>query len=232
VSKELKAKGLDEKKIGKILDFIKIQGDKKVLDKVYNLVNNQKAKEAIKELAEIVDVVKEFGYDKSVRVDLGLVRGLEYYTGPVFEVAVSGGKLALAGGGRYDNLIEAFGGRKTPAMGISFGFERIMDALVENKMIKIEAPVKLFVVAVNDNVRKDVLKIAQRFRKENIATDFDLGGKNLSKQLAFANSASIPFVLFVGERELKEKKFKLRDMVCGEEKTEGLENIIKKLKST
>ncbi len=231
VSKELKAKGLDEKKILKILDFIKIQGDKKVLDKVEKLVNNQKAKEAVKEFKDILDVVKEFGYDKNVKIDLSLVRGLEYYTGSVFEVVVGGEKLSLAGGGRYDNMIESFGGRKTPALGLAFGFERIVDTMIENNMIKMEPIVKLFVVSVSDSVRKDVLKVCQRFRREGIPSDFDIAGKDLRKQLSYASSASIPFVLFVGEKELKEKKFKLRDMVCGEEKTASLEELIKRLKS-
>ncbi len=229
VKKELKGKGVDEKKIEKILDFIKTRGDVKVLEKIEKSVTGDLTKTAIKELRAVLECIKDFGYDKNVQIDLSLIRGLEYYTGAVFEVAV-GGKLSLAGGGRYDKMIEQFGGRPTAAVGLAFGFERIVDVMIENNMIKVEPPVKLFVVAVNDGVRKDALKICQRFRREGIATDFDLAGKNLSAQLKSASSAAIPFVLFVGEKELKEKKFKLRDMVCGEEKTASLEELIKFLK--
>ncbi len=230
VRKELKEKLNDDRKIGKILEFIKIKGGSEILDKAGKLVDNQLGKNAITELRDIIGFVKAFGYEKSVKIDFSLVRGLEYYTGAVFEVGV-GGKLSLAGGGRYDNMIKQFGGKDIPAVGIGLGFERIVDAMEDNKMFKLEAPVKLFVVSVSDNVRPDALKICQRFRREGISADFDLTGKNLSAQLKYANSCSIPFVLFVGEKELKDKKFKLRDMVCGEEKVSGLEEIIKTLKN-
>ncbi len=228
VRKELKEKLKDENKIKKILEFIKIKGGIEVLDRVK--IDTQLGKDSVKELKEIIESVKAFGYGKNVLVDLSLVRGLEYYTGTVIEVAVSGGKLSLAGGGRYDNMIKQFGGKDIPAVGIGLGFERIVDAMSDNKMFKLEAPVKLFVVSVGDSTRLDALKICQRFRREGIPADFDVSGKNLSAQLKYANSCSIPFVLFVGENELKEKKFKLKDMACGEEKKEGLEEMIKELK--
>ncbi len=232
VRKELKEKLNDEKKIEKVLEFIKTKGDVGVLDKIEKIVDTELGKTAIKELREIIDFVKAFGYDKNVQIDLSLIRGLEYYTGTVIEVAVGGGKLALAGGGRYDKMIEQFGGRATPAIGLAFGFERIVDTMIENNMIKVEPTVKLFVVSINDIVRKDALKICQRFRREGIPSDFDVAGKDLRKQLSYASSASIPFVLFVGEKELKEKKFKLKDMACGEEKTASLEQLVKFLKKS
>lgn len=230
VKKELVGKLKDEKKIQKILNFIKTKGDVKVLDKIEKLVGTDLGKTAIQELRVVIECIKAFGYDKNVQIDLSLIRGLEYYTGSVFEVAVSGGKLSLAGGGRYDNMIEAFGGRKTPAVGIGLGFERIVDTMIQNSMVRVEPPIKLFVVAVNDAVRIDALKICQRFRREGIPSDFDVSGKNLSGQLKYASSASIPWVIFVGEKELKEKKFKLRDMVCGEEKTASLEELVKEFR--
>ena len=104
--------------------------------------------------------------------------------------------------------------------------------IIENKMLEVQTPVKVFVVSVNDAVRIDALKICQRFRREGIAADFDVSGKNLSGQLKYASSASIPWVIFVGEKELKEKKFKLRDMVCGEEKIASLEELVKQFAKT
>ena len=155
VRKELKEKLKDEGKVKKILDFIKIKGDGKVLSKAGKLINNDLGKAAIKELTDIIKYVKAFGYSKNVLVDFSLVRGLEYYTGSVFEVGVSGCKLSLAGGGRYNNMIKQFGGKDIPAVGIGLGFERIVDVMTENKMFKIEQPVKLFVASVSDNTRKE-----------------------------------------------------------------------------
>lgn len=232
VKKELKEKLKDENKVEKILEFINIKGDGKILEKADKLVDSKLAKEALRELREIIEAVKAFGYEKNVKIDFSLVRGLEYYTGPVFEVGVSGSKLSLAGGGRYDNMIKHFGGKDIPAVGIGLGFERIVDAMSDNKMFKLEPPVKLFVVSVSDNVRPEALKICQMFRREGISADFDVAGRNLSAQLKYANSCLMPFVLFVGEKELKEKKFKLKDMVCGEEKIGNLEEIIKELKKS
>lgn len=232
VKKELMEKKIDENKTQKILDFVKTKGGVKVLEKIEKSITSELGKTAIKELKDVIECVKDFGYDKNVQIDLSLIRGLEYYTGSVIEVAVSGGKLSLAGGGRYDKMIEQFGGKATAAVGLAFGFERVLDVMIQNNMIKIEPTVKLFIVSINDNVRKDALKICQMFRREGIATDFDVAGKDLRKQLSYASSAAIPFVLFVGEKELKEKKFKLKDMVCGEEKTASLEELIKFLKKS
>lgn len=230
VKKELKEKLKDGKKVEEILDFIKIVGGAEVLDKIKQKIKSNLAEKAVAELKEILDFIKLYGYDKNVKIDFSLVRGLEYYTGAVFEVGVSGCRLSLAGGGRYDNIIKQFGGKDIPAVGIGLGFERIVDAMEDNKMFDIEAPVKVFVASINDSVRIEALKICQRFRRENIPADFDLVGKNLSGQLKYANCCSIPFVLFVGEKELKEKKFKLRDMVSGEERAASLEELVKRLK--
>ena len=230
VRKELKEKLNDEKKIGKILDFIKTKGGADVLDKIEKTINSQLAKTAVKELRGIIECVKAFGYDKNVKVDLSLIRGLEYYTGSVFEVAEARGKLSLAGGGRYDNMIKLFGGKEMAVTGIGLGFERIVDAMADNKMFKLEPPVKLFVVSVSEGVKADALKICQRFRREGVSADFDVAGKDLRKQLSYASAAAIPFVLFVGEKELKEKKFKLKDMSCGDEKIAPLEELVKWMK--
>ncbi len=124
-------------------------------------------------------------------------------------------------------MIESFGGRSTPAVGVGIGFERIVEVMSQRGMFKLEPPVKVFVVSVSDDVRKETLKVCQKFRDEGISSIFDVSGKDLKKQLSYASISGVPFVLFVGENELREKKFKLKDMKTGEEKTGSLEEIIK-----
>lgn len=227
VIKELEKKGLKKEKIREIIKFIKING-RDVLGKIKKLIWNDKlGKEGFEELETILETMKVFGYDKSVWFDMSLVRGLDYYTGPVFEVAVSGGKWSLAGGGRYDKMVESFGSRKVPGTGISIGFDRVMSIMEEQDIFRLDNLTKVFVVYVNDKVMKDALEVAQRLRREGISTDIDLSRKNLSGQLNYANSRKIPWVVFVGERELKEKKVKLRDMSCGEEKLVKLKDLVK-----
>src|SRR3989338_3343750 len=123
VQKELLGKLKDKEKIKKILDFIKIKGrPEEVLKQSKQVLTNKIAKDGLDNLEKIFNKIKVFGFDKSVTIDFSLVRGLNYYTGSVFEVAISGGKVSLGGGGRYDKMIEQFGGKPTPAVGIGLGF--------------------------------------------------------------------------------------------------------------
>src|SRR5439155_22053320 len=147
--------------------------------------------------------------------DFSMARGLDYYTGPIFEIEVESEKKigSIAGGGRYDNLIELLGGRFTPATGISLGIERVIEIMKEEKMVDLaKTGVKVFVANVNEKVKPDAVKIAQDLRKVGINCQVDLMGRNLSKQLQFVDEMKIPFALILGEREIKSKKFKLRDM--------------------
>lgn len=228
VRKELAEKISEKNKIEKIIGFIKIRGFE-AFEKAVKGIKGSEAKRAAEELKNISRLIENFGY-KNIQLDMSLVRGLEYYTGIVFEVRVPGTPVSLGGGGRYDNMIESFGGRNTPAIGVGIGFERIVEIMSQKGMFKLEPPVKLFVVSVSDGVRPEALKICQQLRAEGISSIFDISGKDLKKQLGYANSSGIPFVLFVGEKELKEEKFKLKSMKNGNERTGSLEDLIKVLK--
>lgn len=215
VEKELIEKGISKEASKKILEFIKIS-DENALEKAEKLV---KDKQGIEELKQIIYYLKKMKVEPKFRVDLSLARGLDYYTGPTFEVFAEEGVGSLAGGGRYDKMIGLFLGRDIPATGISFGIERIIEVMKERKMIKAEkSNVKIFVVAVNDKVRDKVLEIVQMLREKSIATDYDLRFRSLSKQLEYVDSLGIPFAAIVGEKELKEDSIKLRNMKTGKEK--------------
>lgn len=226
VRKELEEKGIPKESINKIFELINVRKNpEKILEK------NEDFEEGMKEVNEIISYLELMGVKAKIKIDLSLARGLDYYTGPIFEVSAEKGIGSIAGGGRYDNLIEIFSGRKIPATGISLGIERIIEVMKERKMIKErKTKVDVFVATISKEVLKKSLEIIQKLRESGIKTDFDLRERNLTRQLEYANSLGVPFVLIIGEKELKTKKFKLRDMVKKVEKEMELGEVIKFLK--
>lgn len=210
VEKELEEKGIDEKSIEKLFKLIK---SKRISSQ------GEKELEEIKKLAEKMGV-------KNIKIDYSVVRGIDYYTGFVFETFVKGFEKigSVASGGRYDSLIGLYGSQNIPATGFGMGIDRLLEILnVDEKF----SQASIFVASVNDKVREDSIKIVQKLRENGIKSDFDLMGKNLTKQLEYADSVGIPFVLIVGEKELKEKKFVLKDMMKKSESKLKIEEIIK-----
>lgn len=191
---ELKSKKLDSDKIMKVIRELKPEG----------------------EIEELFKSSKKSGLDKRLKFDSSLVRGLDYYSGLVFEVYASKG-LSCGGGGRYDNLIKIIGGPDLPATGISFGVDRLVGLMDELKLFKLDDK-RIFIVAVSDSVRDDVVKICRELREKGVKCDYDLMNRKLTKQLNYASSMEFPFVAVVGEKEIKEKSVKLKDMKTGKEK--------------
>jgi histidyl-tRNA synthetase len=235
VKKELKIRKITEEQTKKLLELIIIQGKAEaVIDKGRKLLNGiAVAEEGLREVETIFENCKRYGISDKIVVDFSLVRGLDYYTGPVFEVSIIAEKDlgSVAGGGRYDNLIELFGGRPTPATGISLGLERIIEIMKNENMFKVSrTKVKVFVANVDEKMKGDALRIAQQLRAKGIACQTDLMDRKLTKQLEYADSLGIPFVVVVGQKELKSKKFKLKYMEKKTEKELSLSEIIKILK--
>jgi len=212
VKEELKSKKLTDKQINKIINLISIKGsNSKKLKELTKLED----KEGLEEIKEVLSYLKEF--NTKVEFDITLARGLSYYTGTIFEVVLNNDLyLSLGGGGRYDDMISKFMDSKQeyPSVGISFGLDRIYNILV-NKNIR-KTNTKLFIIPIQ--TLKESLNIAQKLRENNINTDIDLNNKGISKNLDYADKLGIPYVLFVGENELKKKKLKLKDMNSGKEK--------------
>lgn len=217
-------------KIVKITELLLIKGDNEdVLKQVkYKYGNN----EGIEELGNFLAYAKKFGIDSKIEVDLSLARGLDYYTGMIFEVDL-GSNLSCGGGGRYDNLIGMIGKENIPATGISLGLDRILEVMKQNKMFKEEKnKTSVFVANVDESVVSDVINVVQKLRENRISAQMDLVGKNLSKQLEYANSLGIPYVIVIGKKEVESKKFKLKDMKRKTEKDLSLESIIKELRKS
>ncbi len=215
VSKELKGKGIQKSAIESILNFVQI----KDLEKVKKYISS----EGIKELEKILDLTKN--YKGKIQPDMSLVRGLDYYTGPVFEISL-GKDVSVGGGGRYEDLVETLGGKKMPATGISIGVTRLVAVMEERKMFNLEKTnCKIFVVSVNESVKKDVAKLVDNLRRLEVPSEFDIMSRSLSKQMSYINSRGIPFALVIGEKELEAKKAKIRDMKSGKEEDIWLDKL-------
>ena len=162
-------------------------------------------------LREILSLANEYSPDMNVKIDLSLVRGLDYYTGAIFEITLGQGMGSVAGGGRYDNLLAMYG-QADSAVGISLGFERLMALLGERPVEKSG----VFVATAKGEFYAYALSIAAKFREAGIATQTDLNARSLNKQMELAASAC-KYIAVVGEREKKEGKVTLRNLETGKE---------------
>lgn len=226
VKNELKKKGFRTKEIGGLLKLLKIKN----LNLLKTKIKNKEGEEGIKELEELLDYLNILGL-KNIEFDPFLARGLAYYTGPVFEVFLRKGEItsAIAAGGRWDKMIGSFLGRgEYPAVGIAFGLEPITEVLKKKKGVGKRTLVKVLVIPIK--MEKEALKVVKKLREADIPSDIDLVGRGVSKNLEYAASLGIPYVVFVGERELKEGKVKLRNMESGNESLLTEKELINKLK--
>ena len=229
VWEEMEEKGIEFDAIESILDFIEIAGPPdEVLSKAEELVGEHPlGKQGIDELRQIASHLKAFGISDEVVIDLSLVRGLSYYTGPIFEASIpEGGVGSVSGGGRYDGLIGMYGAQPRPAVGISLGIERIMAIMIERKMVPdTRTMARVLVAPVNDTMRSKAIELAQMLRGSGVATDLDLRGRKLGKLFEYADIMGIPYVLVVGPRDLKEGVVVLRNMISGDEERVPLDSL-------
>jgi len=208
VEKELATRGVPNPEA-----LLKMIQDNKITKEI---AESPAGAEGKKEIDAFLSLAKAAGLDKYVRVDLSLVRGLEYYTGITYEV-MAGGKWSCGGGGRYDAMVELFGGQPTPAVGLSFGVDRVIQLMDEAGLFPELPSTRVLVAAAKDEVRLECIRIAASLRAAGVATETDLAGRNLRKQFDYCNAKKIPFCIIVGPKEIKESSFTLRDMASGKE---------------
>jgi len=192
----------------------------------------KKGLEACDDLFSIVEYSADFGIESMITVDLGLARGLDYYTGPIFEVYAQGYPEwgSIAGGGRYDNLVQLFGGEPTPMTGISMGIDRLVPILEKMGVFdEISLAPEVLVTATSKSVRSKAIEVAQMLRREGISTEFDLLGRGISRQLETANKRGIGKVVIVGERELQEDCVSVRDMTTAEQRKVKIDRLKEEL---
>lgn len=182
------------------------------------------SEEGVKELEEILSLC---GFP--VEIDLSMVRGLGYYTGPVVEIKLSEDIGTVMAGGRYDNLLAVYG-REDYATGISVGIERLITLILEKSKTKKKTYSRVFVACATPDLYKNALQLADYFRKNGIGVETDLNERNLRKQFDYANALSIPYTVIIGKREIESGKFTLRNMETGKEESLTEEKIAARLK--
>jgi len=191
-----------------------------------------KNSEGYRELETLFEFLKQMNV-RNFEFSLKLARGLNYYTGNIFEAYIveSEIKSSIAAGGRYDRMINDFTQdpeKKFCAVGISFGLDVLTDALKLKKELIETKKKKVFVLSIDKD--KEALELTSFLRNSDLMVEIDLMNRNISKNLDYANSIGINYVIFLGEEEIKKKKFKLRDMKSGKEELLTKEELIKKLK--
>jgi len=212
-----------------IVDLVKLEGGREILDKAGSmLVGYDRAQKTIKELSDVVGLLESLSVDYTI--DLGMGRGLEYYTGIVFEMRVEGlgAENQVCGGGRYDRLIELFGGPPTPAVGFAFGFDRVLDAMKEQGVVFPERKVDVLVAPVKREVWSEAYKVASRLR-EDFVVDIDLLNRKLGRILEHGNELGARFAVIVGPKELSRGEVTLRDMASGDQSDVKIEELRERL---
>tara|TARA_Y100001960_G_scaffold80974_1_gene86370 strand:+ start:21 stop:1355 length:1335 start_codon:yes stop_codon:yes gene_type:complete len=192
------------------------------------------------DVLEIIKIFEAYNF-KNYKFDPSVIRGLEYYTGAIFEVNLnfevknSKGQTiqfgSIGGGGRYDNLVSNFGNLDYPATGISIGLDRLVFALMQKKDFRLKAVRPIIICVFDKNNTKQYVEILNKLRKANISSEIYPGEGKLKKQMEYANKIESPGVIFYGDDEIKKAEVKFRNLKTGEEtsiKIENIENEIKK----
>lgn len=181
------------------------------------------------------DAVKKYLDSARIKyeVDSRLVRGLDYYTKTAFEIkyAPLGAQSAIAGGGRYDGLVEEVGGNSTPAVGFAAGLERVLLALEsQNLLPKSDIKTEVFVVALGDDAKISAFKLLEKLRNAGIKAAMDYAGRSMKAQMKQANKFNAPYVIIIGEDEIKNNTVQLKNMANSEQDSVSLDNIVEHLK--
>jgi histidyl-tRNA synthetase len=225
ILKEFQEKGYATEKLEKILEFSQIKGSIADVEKAFDVSQL----ESWDELKQLINSLENRGVS-NVRINFGIVRGLDYYSGIVFEVFDKNSTLgALAGGGRYDTLTKAFNREDIGATGVAGGVERIILTMQEQKIISELKQNRVAVLYINEEMQKVAHSITSLLRLNNIPTDIDLAGRNIKKQMDIATNAK--FAIIVGPQELENGNVVLKDMVNGTEGTISLEKLTEDPKS-
>ena len=234
VIEELEKIEIPSDAINKIMDFIEIEGttDEK-LQKLNELnIKNEEFEKGLDELTQVVKYVRIFGIpEANFKVDLTIARGLDYYTGTVYETFLNQYRElgSVCSGGRYENLAEYYTDKQLPGVGISIGLTRLFYKLNELQLIKAEKKsiAEVLVVPMVQDLTVPI-QIATNLRKKGISTELYLNDKKLKAKMKYADKLEIPYVIVVGEDEINSGIVKIKNMKTGEEKETKIEDVSNK----
>ncbi|MDR0431221.1 MAG: histidine--tRNA ligase [Tannerellaceae bacterium] len=233
VNEELRAKGLSEKAIAGLQPIIQLDGNnQEKIEKLRAiLASSEIGLKGVGELAFILERLENAGLKVALEVDLTLARGLNYYTGAIFEVKALDVQIgSITGGGRYDNLTSVFGMEGVSGVGISFGADRIFDVLNQLDLYPADSLRTTQLLFVNFGTREEayLLPLLGKIRAAGISTELYPEPAKMKKQMGYADTKKIPFVALVGENEMIEKKITLKDMSTGGQVLVDVDELIRK----
>lgn len=240
VNKELLERGFSQEDLDVLQPIILLKGDNATkLEALRGVLSSSVVgMDGVRELQEVFDYVNlldrtETVLQKYVEVDVTLARGLNYYTGCIFEVKTHEVEMgSIGGGGRYDDLTGMFGSKGLTGVGVSFGADRIYDVLEELGLfpVSVSTGTKVLVVNFDRALEPFTLPIVTRLREEGVAVELFPTAAKLKRQMGYANAKNIPFVLLVGEEEQQSGLLTLRDMRTGEQVKLAIDDLLTKFK--
>lgn len=235
VNKELQSKGVSDAAIAKLQPIIQLSGSNTEQIKTLRTVlsTSEVAMKGVDEVEQIFNWIEDMDLKIPVELDLTLARGLNYYTGAIFEVKANDVEIgSICGGGRYDNLTGIFGMQGVSGVGISFGADRIYDVLNQLDAYPEESKASTKVLFINfgDKEARYCLKGLQVLRAANINSEIYPDNAKMKKQMTYANRKNIPFVVLAGDSEMEAQKFTLKNMESGEQTLLDLDELKTRLK--
>ncbi len=224
VIKEIKELGVEEQNIEKIMNFLSIEGttDEKINALKELEIKNEIFELGLNDLTEVIKYIRAFEIpEKNFKIDLSIARGLDYYTGTVYETFLDEYKSlgSICSGGRYDNLAEYYTDKKLPGVGISIGLTRLFYQLNEKKLIELEKrSISDIIVIPMTNDFEYIMKVANKLRKEGNNVQIYFEDKKIKAQFKYADKLQVPFTVIIGEDEVKNNTYTIKDMQTGEQK--------------
>lgn len=232
---ELRSKGFTESQLTTLLPIFGLKGNNKEIFPALRslLAQSEVGLMGIEELEKVYDLVEKSGLtNASLETDLTLARGLSYYTGAIFEVKILNVQMgSVCGGGRYDNLTGVFGLPNVSGVGISFGIDRIYDVMNELNLFPSQDSnsTKLLICAFDELAFEHALPMVTKLRSKGINTELYPEPVKIKKQLSYADDKKIPFAILIGEDEMKQQVYSLKNMITGEQFKCSLDEIFQKI---
>lgn len=235
VNDELRAVGLSEEAVEKLQPIIALSGsnEEKLETMRRVLAESETGLKGVEEVAFVLETLKNSQLHNEIELDLTLARGLNYYTGCIFEVKALDVQIgSITGGGRYDNLTGIFGMPGLSGVGISFGADRIYDVLGQLDLYpqETQSGVQLLFINFGAAEAAHCLRLAAQARLAGIATEVYPDNVKMKKQMSYANAHNVPFVALVGETEMSEGRITLKNMTTGEQQSLTIEEAVKAIK--
>lgn len=223
VKAELSERGIDDDAIAKLQPILELSGsnDEK-LAKLRDIIGgSETGLKGICEMQTIFDHVSRLGIDLKIELDLSLARGLNYYTGAIFEVKANDFQIgSICGGGRYDDLTGIFGMPDMSGVGISFGADRIYDVMVGLDLFpeEVDCSTQVMFVNLGEQEQAASLPLLRELRNEGIAAEIYPDSSKMKKQMEYANRRAIPYVVIIGSQEVEQREATVKDMRSGEQR--------------